>query len=267
VGILAAVAMAATGCSMFADGKDAVRDAAAAHIAKATYEKTTDAKTAKVLLALRATGAGTPVSISGDGVVDFGSRASDLTLTVPSLGTAAIRTVAGVSYIEVPEAFAAFTGGKPWVKLDPSTLGMVGMGQLADTGLTSPSDALAYLAGISDDVEKVGEETVAETKTTRYRVVLDLREAARKGNAEAIARAEALFGTARIPADVWLDEDGRLRKFEMRQSITSPGGASASAGAAEVSVSLTLPEFGVPVKVTAPPASQVADLGALTGSK
>jgi hypothetical protein len=270
VGILAAVAMAASGCSLLADGKEAVRDAAAAQIVKAAYAKTTEGGTAKVRLELRTTGGGTPLAVSGDGVVDFGARASDLTLTIPTMGTTDLRTVAGVTYVQVPDEFAVFTGGKPWVKLDRSTLGAAGLGQLGQSGMTSPADALAYLAGVSDEVTKVGEETVANTKTTRYRVEIDLRKAARDADPagrEAVAGAEKAFGSRTLPADVWLDEEGRLRKFEFRQGVTAPtaGGASASAATVELYASLTLPEFGVPVDVTAPPAAQVADLSGLTG--
>jgi hypothetical protein len=273
VGILAAVVLAASGCSLASDGKDAARDAAAAQVVRAAYAKTTSGETAKVRLDVRTSGGGTPLALSGDGVVDFGTRKSQLRLNIPTIGTTDVRTVAGVTYVRVPASFAVFTGGKPWVKLDRAALGAAGMGALGDSGTTDPADVLAYLAGASDKVTKVGEETVATTPTTRYRVEIDLRKAARDADAAgraAAASAEKVFGSPTLPADVWLDRDGRLRKLVLRQTVApaaSPSGASASAAGVELYVALTLPEFGVPVHVTAPRAAEVADLGALTGRR
>jgi hypothetical protein len=273
VGILAAVAMAASGCSLFSGGTEAVRDAAAGQLVRAAYAKTTEGQTAKVRLELRTTGAGAPLAVSGDGVVDFDARTSELRLTIPTVGTTDLRSVGGVMYVRVPAEFAAFTGGKPWVKVDASALGAAGLGQLGTSGMTSPADLLAYLAGASDKVTKVGEETVAKTRTTRYRVEIDLRKAARDADPagrEAVAQAEKAFGSRTVPADVWLDADGRLRKFELRQSVTPPAstsGTSASPATVELYAALTLPEFGVPVQVTAPPAGEVADLSGLTGGR
>jgi hypothetical protein len=270
VGMLAAVALAVSGCSLFSDGKDALRDAAAGQLVRAAYAKTTEGETAKVRLDVRTTGAGAPLAIRGEGVVDFDARTSDLRLTIPTIGTTDLRTVDGVTYVRVPDEFAMFTGGKPWVKLDGAALGAVGLGQLGQSGMTSPPDVLAYLAGATDDVEKIGEETVADTATTRYRVQIDLREAARDADPAtrgAVAEAEKVFGSRTVPADVWVDSDGRLRKFELRQAITpsASAGAGASPATVELYAAVTLPEFGVPVDVAAPPADQVADLSGLTG--
>ena len=68
------------------------------------------------------------------------------------------------------------------------------------------------------------------------------------------------MGTTKIPMDVWLDEQGRARRFATDMTMTVPIPASdPSAGGAttEEKIRVTMTEdvfdFGVPVKVSPPP--------------
>ena len=69
------------------------------------------------------------------------------------------------------------------------------------------------------------------------------------------AGLEQLFrGDRRLPVDLWLDSDNRLRQMRTRIDVDDPEPAC-------VTVTLTMPEFDVPVEVSAPPADETVDFG------
>jgi hypothetical protein len=61
-----------------------------------------------------------------------------------------------------------------------------------------------------------------------------------------------------MPVDVWIGADGLVRRVAYRTSVSIPG----TTGAVTTSVRLEMFAFGVPVHVTAPPASRTTDLTA-----
>jgi hypothetical protein len=58
-----------------------------------------------------------------------------------------------------------------------------------------------------------------------------------------------------LPAQVWIDDQGRLRKMDFSFHLQQNGQK------ADISFSLELFDFGVQVNVQAPPASQVSQSG------
>lgn len=67
--------------------------------------------------------------------------------------------------------------------------------------LVASMNALEYLKSVSEEVTTVGTETVRQVKTTHYRASGDL------------GRPET---DSQLPVDVWIDEDGRTRRFLYR---------------------------------------------------
>jgi hypothetical protein len=269
--LLAALAIGLTGCTggsggsggSHGDGK-AGATPSAAQIVQAANTKTLAARTARVDLQYKITSSGqAPIDLTGTGAVDLTSGDSRLTMTMPGLGATELRTVDHTMYLKLPAQFAGL-GGKPWLRLDAKGMAGAGLGQLTQL---SPADQLAYLKGASKEVTTVGKETIDGTPTTHYRATLDLDRAAETMSAEArktLAEARKSLSSATLPADVWVDEAGVLRKFEMTLSITPPKAAitvpGAPTGPMTMVVSQRYSELGTPVTVTAPPASQFTDM-------
>ena len=207
---------------------------------------------------------GTPVT--GDGVVDLVGGGADTTVQVPLLGGGTrVLLVGGVLYAQVPPTLALLVpGGRPWasVALDRLTTGAVA-GSLAQFGGT-PTDPLQQIEALRGVVEAraVGPEPVDGTPTTHYAGIVDLLAtpaAADPARRPAVDRQIAEIGTNRVPVDVWVDDRELLRRTV--QTVTAPDRPGRPATATTVTV--TLAEHGLPVAVTAPPADQVTDLGAL----
>ena len=68
-------------------------------------------------------------------------------------------------------------------------------------------------------------------------------------------------GLAEMPFDIWIDEDGHVRKVEATVSA-APEGTSEEA---EASLTFELYDYGEDVDIAPPPADEVADESALSG--
>jgi len=207
---------------------------------------------------------GTPVT--GAGVVDLVAGNADTTVEVPLLGGGTrVLLAAGTLYAQVPPTLTALVpGGRPWVSvaLDRLTARTLG-GSLAQLGGT-PTDPLAQVDALRGVVEAraVGSEPVDGTPTTHYATVVDLLAtpaAADPARRPAVDRSVAEIGSNRLPVDVWVDDQGLLRRTA--QTVTAPDRPGRPA--TSTTVTLTLTEHGLPVTVTPPPADQVTDLAAL----
>jgi hypothetical protein len=198
----------------------------------------------------------------GSGVFDTGARSGQLTMKVtardPSGATRRIPVdtiVKGDVFYMRSSAFAQVSQGKDWIKLDLAKLAKqqgVNVGGFLDASPT-PTNALAYLGGTSG-VKKVGDELVRGTKTTHYRVTVDLRRAADRAHGReqaALRQVIALNKRNRQPLDVWIDGSGYIRKVNYLEHAGSRQAAV---------VAMELHDFGKPISITPPPKSSVVDL-------
>ncbi len=223
---------------------DAVRQA---------FVTTRDAGTARVALVNRTSTAGTSLDVTGDGVLQLATGAADLGIALPSLGgRVRVLSTGGVVYAALPPAIASFLGGgKPWVSTGLDRLA----GSAAPLGgalTTDPAQQLASLQAVRDDARLVGPEPVDGTPTTHDAATVDLdRVPATSDSASrpALDRVKAKLGTSTLPVDVWIDEQGRLRRVAQTVGRTT--------------TTVTFSDFGVPAPVVPPPADQVADVSAL----
>jgi hypothetical protein len=244
-----------------------------AEVLTAAAAKTQDAKSSKMAIDINVAGQASAeqVRITGEGAFDYEGRKGNLTLQLPLSGEGGPLTridsviVGDIVYQRFPaEVGANLPKGKTWVKLDLKQLGdsNIAQGQSSD-----PTQALRFLRGVSGDVTKVGEENVRGDETTHYRATLDLRKAAEESGQDRASMDELIkqLGTSTIPADIWIDGEGRMRR--MRYEVDIKGAAAAQQGGqAKVAVGLELFEFGTEVKATPPPADQVADASGLLGA-
>lgn len=151
----------------------------------------------------------------------------------------------------------------PWVSMNLDEL-VPGFSELAalSQGQNDPTASLTYLQGITD-AEEVGSEVVAGIETTHYRGSLDMGRAYRNLPADteaaleqAIAQAKRVFGDEPMPVDVWIDDEGLLRRMSF--TLRADGLAKRAFG---LEMSIEIPEYGVDVDLSIPPKQDVTDLG------
>jgi hypothetical protein len=234
----------------------------AAHLASA-LRATTAARTAKIAMNVELTGLGPAGSLTetGDGVLDLANHAMDFSVHVKGgrvSATMEMRLVEGALYLRI----AGVPGATDrWSKVSATDLG----GSKSPLGTSSdPSQLLQTLHGLGADATVVGHEKVRGAPTTRYHATIDLLKAAdTKGLSpnEHDALHKLLDGLAgsltKVPTDIWVDAQGRLRKMQMQIDFGSMFGG-APENSPRMVMTMELYDYGTPVRVEAPPADQLA---------
>ena len=219
----------------------------------ASYGATRDSGTARTAFII--TGGGQSASVEGVGDLRSGDAVGMVNL--PLVGTVRVLSAGGVLYVEVPEQFRQFTGGKPWASTNAVNLLQMANAALGGIGLSqpfNPAEVLSYIRDVSGQVTEVGHDTIRGATTTHYRASIDLSRVGDRASPEAQPglRGAAAAPSQPLPADLWVDDQGRLRKL----SIVIPGPMP-------VTATFELWDFGVRVDAVAPPPDQVGELGAL----
>ncbi len=239
----------------------------------AAVAKTEDAGGAQLALTVTADdGSGHSATVTANGVFD--ETSADITVDASSALAAANLPDAGgnielrylqengdpVIYANAPALSAFIPGGKSWVRVDleqaAQKLG-IDLSGLAATTAQSPASALDLLRA-NGSVETLGTKTVDGVSTTHYRATIDLTKAAANLGStgqKAMDQFLAHGGTSTVPVDVWIGDDGYVHKLTIDEST----------GQGHVSVTLDLSNYGTPVTVTAPAASDTLDATGLVG--
>ena len=251
-------------------------------VVQVAYRTTTGAKTAKVDLSMTMSGLpegvpeGMSFDVAGQGAVDFENRNAVMALRMPmGTGETEVRQIGTTVYQRIPEAMRAQTPGQgPWLRMDLDEMMREQYGasfsQMQGNAPSDPSQQLAYLRGVSDSVEEVGEEEVRGEPTTHYRATVDLEKAAEEQDLpEESRRAQEQMtrqlGTTELPMDVWIDGEGLVRRYEMNLPMpappnqTSPNVSQNGAGEMEMTMVQEFYDFGTPVNVEPPPAEETTD--------
>lgn len=154
-----------------------------------------------------------------------------------------------------------------WVSIDLSR-SVPGYEDLVElgSGQNDPTDALAFLQG-AKDAEVVGTETVNGLSTTHYRVTVDMADAVAEVPEElraevkrSLSQYRQMFGSPIVPFDVWIDEDGLLRRMSYEMEAEGP-----EAGSFSISMTMDVTEYGNDFEVQVPPEDEVTDITALAG--
>jgi hypothetical protein len=222
--------------------------------------------------------AGIDVNVDGDGVYDTQKKLGQTTMDMGNLsqvagrdlGTMTLVQSGTVIYMRWPVLQQQLPGGKPWVKVDLQEAGkkmgldFSAMMQLGAGG--SPATMLQNLRA-AGDLKRVGTEEVRGAHTTHYHVIVDLRKVPDTVPQRLRARIRAstetviqMTGQSRVPEDLWIGDDGLVRRLQLDQRI--PVGSTRG----KLKMTMDLFDFGTPVAVTLPPASQVTDLSDLAPS-
>jgi hypothetical protein len=219
----------------------------------------TEGQRARLAITTTMRSPGMTVSFTQTGVFDFAHSRGMLGMQSPMPMT--VLFLPPKTYFKLPGGSGApLPHGKSWIALPDGQMSspldaMIGpFGGSAD-----PADLLASLRAISSQVTKLGGSTIRDVPVTGYRVAVDPAKAAARlpGWQRAGFRSFArILGRGTIPVEVWVDAQNLVRRVQI--SPHPPGGTGSPGGHARLTQTTDFWDFGVPVRVSAPPASQVA---------
>ncbi|WP_460302187.1 LppX_LprAFG lipoprotein [Actinocorallia aurea] len=173
------------------------------------------------------------------------TAAVSLEMNAGAEGSISMVVVDGVMYMNM--GGEEIVPGKTWMKVDLADAAAAAGADdaLAPVNQTNPN-TLATLFAASTDVVRVGEESVEGVQTVRYKGTIDATALAAD---PATKEAATSFGADGVVSfEIWIDGDDLMRKAVA--SITADG--------VPAELTMLFRDFGEPVKVTAPPADQVA---------
>ena len=231
----------------------------------AAVNATNAEKSAKVAMRMEMDGLGDEkFEMTADGVMSLDGKAIDITAKVHAADETfemKMRGIADAFYMKMSGVPGAPDG---WMKLSAKELGASAGPGFGTAG--NPTQLLDYLYGVADTVKEVGHEAVRGVATTRYFAVLDLN---RVLDDKAVPptvrdRLRGEFGglgivMPMIPADIWVDDEGRVRKMQMVVDFSEMFGGFAGDDAPTVITTMTveLYDFGAAVHIELPPPNEV----------
>lgn len=248
---------------------------------RSSANETAGVRTAQMSATIKSESGPLAKGLSYNGAFDFSAHRGRFQLDPSALGIkASVGTIDAVFdfsnglivYVTYPQVSQVIPG-KSWIKVDvgavtAATTG-VNVNSLFLGGGSDPTSGMRLLAGAAQ-VTRVGTETVRGTPTTHFHVIVDVDKAAAAAPPqarEAMQKLAALYIVKSLPLDVWLDGQGRMRRYQQVMKpadLKFPAQSQAAVNAAvPISINIELFDFGGPVDVTLPPADQVADLAQL----
>ncbi|MFF3845296.1 hypothetical protein [Streptomyces sp. NPDC002328] len=260
----------AVGCQSLGKGADR----SAAQVLTAAYEKTTEAKSAKVTMTMKAPAA---MKAGGDmkmsGVMGWDPTVMDLTMEGSALAAEPgapekVRMIMrdNVMYMDMGEKMSSDMDGKRWMKLDLNAMakaaGDAALSKQMASGLENmnqdPTKQLAILLD-SPSLKHMGSEKIGGVEAQHYKGTLTVKEMMESNGSLDVLdpkeRDELLkqlekSGIKGYDTDVWVnDEDLPVR---MDVGMDTPQGT--------VDISMTMSDYGAKAEVKAPPAAETFDL-------
>lgn len=247
-------------------------------------ERTEDAGSARFELAMGMTMGGRAAEATATGAFDNATRRATVSMDLGGFAQAFGQAPGGpdalrldmvldgtVAYMRFPLISGMIPGSKPWLRLDLAELSKregFDLGQIQSFSDSDPRRTLDYLRVVSGEIRTVAQERVRGVATTHYRAAVDLRkypevvpdeqrELVRKATEKLVEQ----LGVGAVPVDVWVDDDGLVRRVSLEFDTGAAAGASLA-----TTMTMDLYDYGAPVDVALPPASEVSDLAALLPS-
>ncbi|MFJ4619832.1 hypothetical protein [Streptomyces sp. NPDC088812] len=251
-GLVAGVCAAgAAGCSGSGAAAEDGHPADPVETLRRAADTLVEAGSSKARTSMEMATGGTRVTIRGEGLYDYRERLGALEVVLPQdpAGTSEHRPITellapGALYMKNR---GAGVPADKWVRVETATLSD---GNLVTGGATDPYAAAEVLRG-TRTATYVGTTRLAGTEVRHYRGTADLAAAAAhssEGGRGPLGAAAKGFATAEVPFDVYLDEQGRIRKVRHRFSFVNGGRKEAVA----VASTTLLYDFGTPVDVRLP---------------
>lgn len=168
------------------------------------------------------------------------------------------RLVGRTMYMKMP-AMPQLGGGnaaKPWLKISLDELGRqsgLNIDQLLQQSQQMDPVQNTKMLTASKDVREVGKETVDGVETTHYTGTYRVEDAVAQLPADqqdAIRKTYGQLGMDDMKFDLWVDDQQLPRKMAMKSQQTADG---------VMNMTIKYRDFGKPVNIAEPPASQVTD--------
>lgn len=236
-----------SGTEVRAGAASGVTDDSTASLLIGAGQRTSDAETGRYEMTI----AGGPDEPADGGATDFratgefadgGARVHLAFDGPPGAGSTEQTIIDGVAYVSF---------GDTCTSADLSDL----LGDTAATGATDPSALLDLLGGVGDGVTEEGREDVRGVATTHLSgtyTTRDALDAAIGDQADTLEDAVGSFSDemldAELAVDVFVDDDGLLRRVE----IETPGGSAAGAEVPSSFTTIDYFDFGADIDIVAP---------------
>jgi hypothetical protein len=230
-------------------------------------------QTEKVAVTVRtdSPGGDPSVEVTATGAIDGANGRAHLTADLSgTMGGRSQSTTIEALYdgdaIYVKAPFVADLVGKPWVQVTSPQLGSLA-DQLGGGLQGDPGSFLELLEGAGGPVTTVGTEDVRGVPTRHVRVDLDVAKLLDRSAGERrqelrdqlARRGVDLAELAPLPAEAWIDDDGYVRRFSVSFDLAEVGKLRPGADArGVVTETIELYDFGAPVEIAVPAASEVA---------
>lgn len=170
-------------------------------------------------------------------------------------------------YIRMP-MLDALTGTSGWLSASPEDLGQAGGSLGVDVESSDPSALLEMLRGVAGDVEEIGTADVRGVPTTGYRATISLAKALEEMPAEQREQMGSQFdgldlGSAQLPVEVWVDDNGLPRRVTMTFGDLMPLEGLGAGGSMEMRMEFF--DYGEPVTIEVPSPDEVTPMTEILG--
>ena len=148
-----------------------------------------------------------------------------------------------------------------WVKMDVEKLAKkegYDLNGIMNANQADPSQALKMLMA-SNGARVTGTDTIRGVRTTRYAFQIDFNRLVHDN--KALEQLKEVTGTSSIPAEAWIDAQGRVRRLNVQMSMGAQLGTPMT-----MTMTEDLYDFGVRANIVPPPDNLVTDISKLTGS-
>jgi hypothetical protein len=169
------------------------------------------------------------------------------------------RLVGRTMYMKMPSLTQLGGGsGKPWLKISLDELGKksgMNIDELLQQSQQMDPVQNTKMLTASKDAREVGKENVDGVQTTHYTGTYRMEDAIAKLSPEtqdAYRKSVGKTGMDAMHFDLWVDGKQLPRKMTMQSKQTSEG---------TMTMTMKYHDFGQPVQITEPPASEVTDFG------
>jgi hypothetical protein len=264
----AALALCAAALVLVAGGIGATltlgqsNNASASEAVAQAATQTINAQSADMSMSMNLSLLGQQESFSGSGAFDFAHHTGSMTISYPVQGTPITEQAiydGSTVYVNLGSMFGGLTQGKQWVSADLSQFQSAGSAASGLNAFGDPAAMLQQLQSIGGTVTSRGPATYDGTSVTHYAVSIPPSALLKQMGplSSSVQKGLSAVNLPTINADVYITGDGLLKAMHMPMSFSAAGQS--------VSMDLTMSfsNYGTPVSVTPPPASEVIPLSQL----
>lgn len=192
---------------------------------------------------------------SGDWNTQTNSGDFNLTLqsgTFKSAGLTMKIIIVGSTLYFPSNTFASIPGVKPWFSESVSEgTSISAQGSNVPNGISSPNSLIDALLNFAS-IDNVGQDNLNGVETTEYKVTINVAKlVTQQSNNEFLTNLKCL-NISSLPITIWVDHEGIIRQLSYTINAQLSNGS-----AVEISSTISYSNFGEPVSIQAPPASEV----------